>query len=279
MKKIIIPVIIILSAALLTGMQFMPRKEEAKAKEKPAPSQERQAPKPVAEKVSTEEEYITASGRLILEHRKKGDTLVLHGKDAVLYRITGGRTDELKGLFQELGRNNLVSVGGVKSPFASSISCKHSYGYSDEGKKTVETYCVSYHDLKIDRIIDSKISGEEMPPPKRDLKEEERARQRALSQEQERNMLRLISIQGEITFMNIRSPIKTVEVSFAGRDGKPVKKTLLLTANTVIAKKSISSDTLVTADEESLHTGQEVAVEYSRTERTAEAIAITILED
>jgi hypothetical protein len=276
MKKITIPIIIILSILILSGMQLMPRKE-AKTETKPA-AEETKAPAPApAVKPETEKTDITVSGRLILTTSKKSEMLSLHGKDAVMYRIVGSRSDELKSLLEELGSNNLVSVRGIKHPLASFIRCRHAYDFDPDGNKTVKTECIPYYNLDVSQILDTKISGEEMPPPKRDLKEEARARQQVTSQEIEKAMPQLISIQGTISSVNIRSPIKTLEVSFTGARGEALKKTVLITANTYIAKKD-SSGQPVPVDVQSLRPGQKVNVEYSRTERTSEALIITLLD-
>ena len=277
MKKITIPVIIILSILIFSGMQLMPRKEEPKTETQPA-AEETKAPAPApAVKQETEKTEITVSGRLILTTSRKSEMLSLHGRDAVMYRIIGNKSAELKSLLEELGSNNLVSVRGIKHPLASFVRCKHTYDFDQDGNKTVETECIPYYNLEVSQILDTKISGEEMPPPKRDLKEEARARQQVTAQEVEKTIPQLISIQGTISSVNVRSPIKTLEVSFTGARGEALKKTVLITANTYIAKKDPSGQP-IPVDVQSLRPGQKVNVEYSRTERASEALIITLLD-
>ena len=224
-------------------------------------------------------EEVNVEGRLKLESRGEEEWLVLHGKDAQTYHILGSLTQELTGLLEDLGIHNLVSVEGLKGAFPSTINCEHSYKFNEDGTKTMKTECIPYYDLDVKKIIASKVSAEEMPPPETDKKEEARIRRSALSQMEKEGLIKLGSIKGKISSLNVRSPIMTVEITYSDKDGNPVKKVLLLTSNTIIAKKTFEDEEPLYISETSLRVGQEVNVEYSTDEMTTEALFITVLRD
>ena len=86
-------------------------------------------------------------------------------------------------------------------------------------------------------------------------------------------------IKGKISSLNLRSPIKTMKVTYLDKDNQLIDKVLLLTSNTVVAKKKLDADEPRRLSLNSLKEGQEVAVVYARDERKTEALFITITKE
>lgn len=226
-------------------------------------------------------EEISVEGRLRLESftEAEKEELILQGKDAKTYRILGSLTEELTSLLKSLGEYNLVSLEGLKSPFPAVIHCEHSYQFDEEGNKTVDTECIPYYNLTVKKIVASQASAEELPPPETDKQEETRIRKSALLQMQEEGLIKLGSVEGKVSDLSIRTPIKTVEVTYSDKDDNPVKKVFLITSHTVTVKKTSLDEEPLYVTEASLRVGQKVNVEYSSDERLTEALFVTILKD
>ncbi len=225
---------------------------------------------------------ITVSGRLKLIPKKEEDWLTLYGQDAKAYYIKGEPEfiERLTNLLAELGENNLVTLTGTQDG-TYNISCHNVYKFDPDGNKTTESKCIRYYILDAAKIEEAIESDEEIPPPQRDQAEELKAKQAALSYTQQQAMMRqIIPIRGgKIESLNIRSPIKTMRVSFRDKDNKLINKTLLLTSNTVIAKKSLEGEEPMHLSVNSLQIGQKVSVEYVQDERKNEALFVTIIKE
>ncbi len=223
---------------------------------------------------------ISVVGRLVLEKHGKDEQLLLHSKDAQAYLIIGNLKEKLKNLLLELGKDNLVSLTGKQSG-KSNISCErtHKYEYNERGERELktETKCIRYYLLQPTQLLEAKKSDEEIPPPKRDT-------------EEEKNMLWLEGIDkpvsahtiigeiyGVVSSVNLRTPIKTVEI--ANRDkNNPLKRiTLVISPVTRIVKKIEEEPMALSAN--ALKAGQEVTAVYSRDEFKSEALFITITKE
>lgn len=245
-----------------------------------ASSRAEDEPKPIQIRILEPDEWpvVTTSGRLALE--KNGEeTLVLHSKNAKTYIIKGGLAEKLKSLLLDLGESNLVTVTG-KRDGSSRVSCHNSYKFDAKGDKIMESLCIRYYNLVVTEIIETTKSDEEMPPPERDIAEEEKAMKSTLSQLQKEGLAQILEIRGKIMSLNLRSSIKTVEVSYRDKHNQPLSAVLFLTNNTRVAKKNIADDKEpMYLTENSLREGQEITAIYSRDQRKAEALFITITKE
>lgn len=222
---------------------------------------------------------VETSGRLILEPRGKDERLVFHARDGQLYTVKGKFVEQLKDLVLKLGKDNIVSVVGKKG-IPSSLSCHNTYSFDDKGNKKIETNCVRYYDLEVIKFFDAKQSNEELPPPKRDAEEERKTMTSELSNLQQQGMLQYVTIEGTIKSLNLRSPIKTVEVTCIDKkENKPLNKSLLISPNTHIAKKNIKTQEYMDLGVNSLEVGQKITVIYVWDERKSEALVITITRE
>lgn len=239
-------------------------------------------PKPIqTENLQPEEgPIVTTTGRLVLEKHGESEWLVLQAKDAETYVIKGGLVEKLSSLLLDLEKDNLVTVTG-KQDGSYNTSCTNTYGYDSKGNRVVDTQCIRYYILEVTQILEAKKSAEEIPPPKRDVEEERKAMVRALSQLPKQGLVpQIITKEGTISSVNLRAPIKTIEIAYLDKDNQPRKGVLLISPNTRIAKRNIADDKepiYVTAN--SLQIGQEVTVVYSRDELKSEALFITITKE
>lgn len=224
---------------------------------------------------------VSVVGRLSLEARGKNEQLILHGKDAKIYQIQGELVEKLKSTLSDLGKDNLVSLSGTIDGLYST-SCTTNYSFSDKGEKIVSAQCFRYYILNVTQINEAKKSNEEIPPPERDIAEEQKAKAVALRRPQLQSTGPQIGqIKGVISAINFRSPIKTIKVTFRDKNKKPVNKNFILSSGTYIAKKQPQGEGMMRVDIESLRKGQEVSVGYSHDElkRRSDALFITIIKE
>jgi hypothetical protein len=223
-----------------------------------------------------ERPIISVVGRLALEKHGKDEWLVLHAKNAETYLITGNLIEKLKNSFLELGQNNLVSVTGNQDG-RSRLICEQSsqYEYNKRGERElkISAKCIRYYNLEVAQILFAKKSDEEIPPPKRDTEAEKMTIRDA--GQQTLMPVAIGEIYGIVSSINLKSPIKTMEINNQDK-GSPIKKiTLIISPDTRIAKK-IGEEEPITLRAEALKVGQKVTAVYSRSEFKAEALFITI---
>jgi len=243
------------------------------AKEKAAIPEPQQREDIGLRKLEEEINSISVSGRLALSQEKEGN-IILQGKDAKAYLLEGELLEQLKNLLGELGEKNIVTLKGLPTD-SYNVICNNAYKTDAEGKRILETQCLRYYHLKVNQIVEANISDENMPPPERDLEAERSTKQSSLLPRQS-----IIQIKGKISALNlIRSAVKTVEITFNDKDNQVIKKTLLLSQNTRVAKKNADTGEPLYLNIDSLKVGQEVAVGYSRDESKSEALFITITKE
>jgi len=237
--------------------------------------------KPIQIKILQPDEWpvVTTLGRLVLEKHGEKEWLVLHAKDAKTYIIKGGFVEKLRSLLLDLGKDNLVTVTG-KQDGSYDISCHNIYKFDAKGNKIIDTQCIRCYNLGITQIIEAKKSDEKMPPPKRDIGEEKKVMMNALSGLQKEGLVQILTKEGTISSINLRSPIKTIEITYQDKDNQLRKEVLLLSPNTRIAKKNIADDKEpMYLSVNSLQSGQRITAVYSRDERKSEALFITITKE
>ena len=224
---------------------------------------------------------ISVVGRLTLEKRAQEERLTLHAKSAQTYVIIGNLREKLKNALIELGQNNLVSLAG-KQDIKRRIFCEKTsqYKYNKKGETILETamQCIPYYNLEVAQIFYTKQSEEEIPPPKRDGETEKRMM--ATSKERGQSTIPVIygEIYGTVSSINLKSPIKTIEIINRDKDNPLKKIILIMSGNTRIAKK-IGNQEPMALSEKALVAGQEITAVYLRGEFKTEALFITITKE
>lgn len=236
--------------------------------------------KPIQIKILQPHEWpiVTTTGKVDLERHGEEEWLILHDRDGETYHIKGELVGKLKGLLLDLGEYNLVTVTG-KQDGSYNVSCCNTYKFDSKSNRIIDTQCIRCYHLEVTQIIEAKKSDEEMPSPKRDVEEERKARISALSQLQKEGLIQMGEIEGKVSSLNLRAPIKTLEVTYLDKNNQLIKKVLFLTSNTRIAKKGLDSEEPMYLSINSLKVGQEITLIYSRDERKTEALFITIKEE
>lgn len=230
------------------------------------------------EKGIKEIESISVVGRLTLEKHGEGEWLILHGKDTITYTIKGDLAEKLKDLLLNLGETNLVSVNGNKNKLPGTLHCSRSYRFDDEGNRIMDTRCISHYDLEVTQIIEAKKSDEEMPPPKRNVSAEQEAKRTALRPHQGLTPTVIGEIQGTISSVNLKSPLKTVEITNQDLNNPLRKIVLLINSSTRIVKK-LGDEEAIPTSARTLRKNQKVVAQYARDEFKNAALFITVLHE
>ncbi|MCM8780763.1 MAG: DUF502 domain-containing protein [Candidatus Omnitrophica bacterium] len=222
---------------------------------------------------------ISIVGRLAIEKHGQDEWLVLYAKNAEAYLIIGDLKAKLKNSLTELGENNLVFVTGNQDG-RSNVSCEQSYKYEydkkGEKKLKIDVKCIRYYNLEVTHILFAKKSDEEIPPPKRDIEEERRLTKTVGQQPLMRPVVG--EIYGTVSEINLKSPIKTVEIFNQDKDNPIQKVVLVISPDTRIVKK-IGNEEPIALSTKALKTGQEVTAVYFKGELKNEALYITITKD
>lgn len=223
---------------------------------------------------------ISVMGRLALEKHGEEEWLVLHAKNAETYLIKGNLTEKLKNLLLELGEDNLVFVTGNQDG-RSNVSSERSYRYeyNDEGERVlkIDVKAIRYYYLDVTQILFAKESDEAIPPPKRDIEEE----RRLMASKGVQGLEPLIrgELYGKITSVNLRAPIKTIEITNRDKSSPLKKMSLIISSNTRVARKLGEQEEIMALSPKALKRGQEVTVVYSREGVKNEALFITITKE
>jgi|GEM_PF-3137171 len=207
---------------------------------------------------------VTITGRIAREQIGKEQLLILHAKDGATYRIIGNLTNELVAVLENLGANNIVTVEGTLD--GSEIRhCRTSKDIDiKEAKLTTHTVCNRIKNLTVTRIVQRQTSDEVMPEPTRDyaLEAEERDRQ-ALQNTPILDLGAVVQIYGTIKSVNIRAPIKFIEISYLDKDGAPITCNVMISEKTPIVKINPKNPKeLITLGPHDLREGQKIAITY-----------------
>jgi hypothetical protein len=174
-----------------------------------------------------------------------------------------------------------VSVAGNRAK-RSYIYCERSYQYVDTkkgGKELkIDTKCIPYYNLEVSQILFTKQSDEEILPPERDAQVERIAMANTKSPNQSQIPAVTGEIYGKITSLNLKSPIKTIEIANRDKENPLKKIILIISGDTRIVKKTGEQEPM-TLSETSLMPGQEVTAQYMRDELKTEALFITITKE
>lgn len=235
-----------------------------------------------ATKPLVEQKTVSIEGRITLEKQGKEEQLILHAKNAKTYLVLGELKDKLKTSLLELGQGNVVLLEGNLDD-GDHLSCRHSsqYEYDKEGNPVLnrDVQCIRYYHFIAKQILFAKKSDEEIPPPERDTEAEKKAKDEARRLERLMQPPPIIGeIYGKIKSINLKSPVKTIVIVNRNKASERKEMTLMLMANTKIAKK-IGDTEPIWLMAEALKAGQEVTAMYSRTELKTEALAITITKE
>ncbi|MFA5090169.1 MAG: hypothetical protein WC510_03925 [Candidatus Omnitrophota bacterium] len=233
---------------------------------------------PVSARPAVKTEYLT--GRISLDKTTKTEKLILVTKDAKAYMLTGVLSENIKQSLAETGKNNLFTVEG-KLNGMSNVFCEKTYKYipNPKGKKDlkVAARCIRYYHLEVTRVVSAKKSCEVIPPPKRDTEEEDRL----LKVPETQNITPLVTgeIQGKISALNLKTPVKNLEITNRNKQSAIKKITLLIDSQTRIVRKNERSEP-VAAGVNTLKEGQEVAAVYcTKDDLTNQGLFITITKE
>lgn len=219
-------------------------------------------------------------GRLALEENHGAEPwLVLRAKNGTSYLIFGKKLADLRALLAKYGADNIVFLTGYVDG-RSNISCGQDAvpAVDEKGReyKKMETTCIRYYLFDVRQVIYAKRSDEQMAPATRDAEQEK------LVKESHPASVKPAPITGEIsgtiTALNLRSPIKTIEITDPSPDAVIKKVVVLLKPTTSVTRKGGAQGPLVVAST-ALKVGQSVSVSYTRKETVSTALAISILSE
>ncbi|HRZ14045.1 MAG TPA: hypothetical protein P5110_00915 [Candidatus Omnitrophota bacterium] len=218
-------------------------------------------------------------GRLILEQRGDTQRLIVHGRNARAYLPEGPLLEELKKLRVALGEKNLVVLTGTLDGNYT-ISCDriNDYGSDEKGTPEVKTAitCYRYYAFRVEKIVSSSVSPETISPPERDSQQENKALKMISREELTPPVYG--EIAGKIKKINLRSPVKTLEIANSDAQSELKTITLIIGTRTRIAKNTGSGEPTVMFAEQ-LRPGQQVTATYSRSETKTEGLFITVTKE
>ena len=218
-------------------------------------------------------------GRLILEKRGDSNRLILHGRNARAYLPRGPLLEKLKDLCARMGDKNLVALSGTLDG-SYTVSCDRisDYGSDDKGTPEVKTgiTCFRYYAFNVDAIVSSAVSQETIPLPERDAQQEYKAMRMIATEESTPPVYG--EIDGRIKKINLRSPVKTIEIANSDEQSPLKTITLVISSRTRIAKNTGAGDPAVMFVEQ-LRPGQRVSATYSRSETKTEGLFITVTKE
>jgi hypothetical protein len=203
----------------------------------------------------------------------------LRAKNGLSYLIFGNNVTTLRALLTEYGADNMVFLTGYLDG-RSNISCGQDAvpAVDEKGRayKKMETTCIRYYLFDVRQVISAERSDEQMAPATRDAEQEKLVKESHPASVKPAPIAGEIS--GKITALNLRSPIKTAEITDPNPDAVIKKVVVLLKPTTSVTKKGGAQGNLVVAST-ALKLGQTVSVAYTREETVSTALAISILSE
>ena len=220
---------------------------------------------------------ITVSGRLYVERRGNDEWLVLHGTDGKAYRVTGALAESLTAIALQKQDAHIVELAGLIDHDRTARDCtsRNEPARNDAGEEVINrtSVCIRYYHFEPRTIVSCVDSKETLPALERDTVAETKIK----SSSPLGNLKPAIigEIYGTIKQVNLRSPLKTVEIKNADKKSKVKSITVIITAKTRIAGAAAGKAPAFLLPE-NLKAGQSVIVTYDRNDIRAEALSISV---
>ncbi|MDD4940486.1 MAG: hypothetical protein PHS64_05255 [Candidatus Omnitrophica bacterium] len=221
---------------------------------------------------------ITVSGRLYLEGSPdKGERLILHGVDQKAYLISGALAGQLLDIARQKKDLNRVELTGVLDPVKTIRQCetRNDLAYNDKGEQIINrtASCIRYYHFEPRTIVSCIDSNAVLPELIHDTQAETHARASPPVNDLKPAMIG--EIYGTIRQVNLRSPVKTVEIRNSDHKSDLKSVTVVITAKTRIARVVKGKEPVLMLPE-NLKTGQPVVVMYDKNEIRTEALSIAV---
>jgi hypothetical protein len=226
---------------------------------------------------SSQKSEITITGRLYLDQHGREDWLVLHSKDRKAYMISGALIDSLTNIVREKKDTNIVTLSGIIDPKQTTRSCdsRNDLEYNSQNQKVInrKSSCIRYYHFDAQTIVSRSDSNETLPALERDTVAEEHMQTAPLVGDIRPAIIG--EIYGTIRQLNLRSPLKTVEIRNTDKNSALKSITVIITGKTRIAR-AVGNKEPVMLLPQNLKVGQQVVVMYSRDELKTEALSIAV---
>ncbi len=220
------------------------------------------------------------SGRVSVQKQGTDEWIVLHGRDAKAYLITGPLREELHKIALEKNGHALVSLQGTLTG-EHTASCEHTstIASGDEGEKirTTDIRCIKYSYYEAFSIVSVEESDEQLPPLQRDAQIESATARYGNAPPAAFSEV-MGEIYGVIKACNTRAAVKTLEIANADAQSPLRSLTVILTSETRITKRIGGADPAPLLPQ-NLRPGQRVTVVYSRNEFRSKALYITVIRE
>jgi hypothetical protein len=229
---------------------------------------------------ATDPAMVTVTGKVLVQQHGKEPWVIVHGKDATAYLVTGAFIDQLKAIAQEKNSaRTIVTLQGIQNG-QSSISCERLSKYETDArgakKMVIKARCIKYYALEVTAITGITQSDETIPEPRRDPAAEEKAL--ASIAQSNRSQGIMGEIYGKIKTCNLQSVPKTIEIQNVDKGSSIKTLSVIMTADTRIVKH-IGKEEPSPLLPENLKPGQRVTVVYTRNEIRTEARYITVTKE
>lgn len=222
---------------------------------------------------------VTVAGKLFVQQHGTNQWVVMHGKDAKAYLITGDLVEKLKTIARENNDRTIVTLEGIQNG-GGNISCDRSSHFETDAtgtkKMAIKVRCIRYNYLDVKAISSIVQSDEKIPEPLGDKAAEEKALKGGAGSNQGPGIVG--EIYGKIKSINLQSVPKALEIQAIDKTSPLKTLTVIITGGTRIVKhiKSTEPSPLLP---ENLKNGQRVTVVYTRNEIRTEALFITVTKE
>lgn len=220
---------------------------------------------------------ITVAGRLYLDKLGTEELLVLHGTDKKAYLVSGALSIQLAAIARQKKDAHIVELSGLLDPAQTIRNCdsRNDLAYNDKGEQVVNrtSTCIRYFHFEPRTIVSCVDSAVALPELEHDTLAEMHTRSAPPVGDLKPAIIG--EIYGTIRQVNLRSPLKTVEIRNSDTKSTLKSVTVVITAKTRIAR-AVKGKEPVPMMPENLKAGQQVVVMYDRNEIRTEALSIAV---
>lgn len=220
---------------------------------------------------------ITVAGRLYFDKRGTEELLVLHGRDKKAYLVSGALSIQLATIARQKKDAHIVELTGLLDPAKTIRNCdsRNDLKYNDKGEQVINrtSTCIRYFHFEPRIIVSCVDSDAALPELERDTLAEMQMRSSPPVGDLKPAIIG--EIYGTIKQINLRSPLKTVEIKNSDPKSALKSVTVVITAKTRIAR-AVAGKEPVLMIPENLKAGQPVIVMYDKNEVRTEALSIAV---
>lgn len=224
-------------------------------------------------------QYITVSGRVVIEVSDDKERILLHGSDGQMYIIEPRAVSgEIRAAAMQIGAMNSFTLEGTMGTQETTSCNKTNEAFQEpDGTRGVRTNvsCVTYKYITAERIISYAASDQILPPPVTNKQAEQKLILDSLNTPKVRPVTG--EIYARIVSVNKTGAIRTITIENTDTSSPIRSLTALITADTQLARKGAEGPEPLLPDQ--LKEGQSVTLVYEKSEKSTKALYITVTKE